>query len=358
MKILHRFVITSFLRIWIVALFASLSLFLSADFFEKIDDLIEMKVSVGTGIHYFAFRIPYMISQIFAPSLLIAAMLLYIQLHRHRESTAMKAAGISPVTYTIPTIVVGFILTVCFFFFREYVERPLFQSAENLWLSKKASLRHGSARLKDGGLWYATNKMVMHMKYYDPQKRVFHGVSIFFLDENFGLKHQIEADIMQWAGGKWYLYNVRKLELSGGRIRVYSEDMENLSINERPEDFTAIRSLPETITINQLVHLIRLMKQEKVNPRPYVLELFMRMAECLMALIALATATICANNRFFASNVIKIALGGTFLYAVTFGMLQVGFTLATAGYISPVTGTTFPLIFSATFLAWLYRSMD
>lgn len=352
LKILHRYLVVSFFKVFVVTLMGAVSVFLSVDFFEKIDDLLEVKVPVALAAKYFILKFPFMISQVFAPSVLLSVLFCYAIFHHRREIIAMKSAGLSYLEYTIPLIIAVSIVSLLFFFFREYVERPFTGKSEQLWSSKISHSHKKTAKWKESGIWYATKNAIFHLRYYDPQNKVFYKVSIFILKDDFELLKQINADSMRWAQGKWRLTNVKLFSFNGNTVTFRKEKSMVLDLREAPENFIAIRSLPETLSLNRLLKIIFMMKKEGISSRPYILELNVRFAEFIMVFVAGLIGTLAANHSLVAPSVIKIIISGGLLYTLCFGMLQIGIALASAGYVSPYVGIWAPPLAVTIFLGW------
>ncbi len=351
MKIIHRYLVTSYLKLLIIVTIASVSLFLSVDFFEKIDDLIEVKAPVSVAITYFALKLPFMVSQVFAISVMLSCLFTYSLMHKHREIIAMKASGISPREYILPAIVITLCLAILFFIFREYVERRLTVKSEGLWWSSISHSRKKSPKWRESGIWYATKDTIFHLRYYNPEDRTFYRVSIFLLSDDFKLQKQITARSMKWTGGSWELSNAIVLSFHNKEVSFTRRDRISINIKEAPEDFMIIRSLPENLEINRIIKIISMMKKEGINPRPYILEVNIRLAEAFMVLLAGTIAVVVANHSMIAPGIIKIITAGCLAYGLSFGLFQLGTAMASAGYVSPYFGVWFGPIITASLIA-------
>ncbi len=338
MKIIHKYLVTSYLKLLIVVLIASVSLFLSVDFFEKIDDLIEVKASVSIAATYFALKLPFMISQVFAVSVLLSWLFTYSLMHRHREIIAMKASGISPKEYILPAIIVTVCLSITFFLFREYLERRFTAQSESLWWSNISHSKKKTPKWRESGIWYATKKTIFHLRYYNPQNKTFYRVSLFLLSDDFRLKKQIIAKSMKWTGNMWELKNAVILGFQNREVTFTRKGKMLINIKEAPEDFMIIRSLPENLEISKIIKIISMMKKEGINPRPYILEVNIRLAEAFMVLLAGIIAAISANHYLIGPGIIKITATGCLTYGFSFGLFQLGTAMASAGYVSPYVG--------------------
>src|SRR4030067_2097758 len=99
MKILDRYIIKEFLRTLAVILLIFLSVFLIADLFERLDDIIENHSSIILITRYYAFKFPFMIFSVFPFAILFATLLTIRNLIVHNELVAVTSNSIS--IYTV-----------------------------------------------------------------------------------------------------------------------------------------------------------------------------------------------------------------------------------------------------------------
>lgn len=353
MKILHRYIFQHFLRYFLASLMGGVVLFLTADFFEKVDDLIEVSAPIPLAVHYFVLKLPFIITYIWAPSALMGALFTSVVFHRHRESVAIKAAGIGPRVYLVPVMILAALMAVSFFIFREIVEKPLTLKSEGIW--EKEIRDHGGAFARsEKGLWYATKNTIFRLGFYDPKHVIFYRVSVFVLNDHFLLDKRMEADVMKWNGNSWVLENVTVFSFSNGGVAVSSFPFHNASLDEKPQDLVAFRSFPETLGCRQLYRLIRIMKEEGLEAGSYEVEFMMRFSDAIWVFLACGIGIMVGNHRKFAPHTVRILSGGVVCYAISFGLYQAGIAISSVGILPSLPGIWSPFCF---ILAWGMREM-
>ena len=125
MKLIDRYVLQNFLRVFAIFFFSFTGLVLVIDAFQNLDafmTLAETQGNVFTVVaEYYGYRTLYFFDQASGILILISAMFTVAWLYRHNELTALLAAGISKARVVRPVIVAAAVVTMLAVLNRELV---------------------------------------------------------------------------------------------------------------------------------------------------------------------------------------------------------------------------------------------
>lgn len=121
MKLIDRYVLASFFRVFAWSILAFLAVFVLMDLIDHVDDFIDDEATLGAIGRYYLFRLPYLIDFVTPISMLLAAMFTVGLLSKNREYTALLAAGVSLFRLSRTLLVVGAIVAVAMLGWREFV---------------------------------------------------------------------------------------------------------------------------------------------------------------------------------------------------------------------------------------------
>ncbi|PIU30946.1 MAG: LPS export ABC transporter permease LptG [Syntrophobacteraceae bacterium CG07_land_8_20_14_0_80_61_8] len=347
MKIISRYLLKTYGSILSIALFGFLGLYLVIDVFEKVDDILEKQASLGDALQYFALKIPFIVTEGIPIAVLLATLITFGVLQRNREIVAFKAAGLSLATYGGPIVMATLVLAVGHIVLGENLARGMNVAAQKLWLEKiDRSPKH--LEWKHENVWYHGQGTIYQIRIYDTKAQTFHNVSLFFLDQDFKLQQRLDARALRWEAGRWIAEDGAVLDLNHDPVEQSRFQLRRLELEETPEDFASLDTLPEEMDTFQLYRYVKKTRDEGYSPTALEVELNYRLAfpltSIILAVIGMAISLKQGVHGRIASGIgLALAAGTAYL-----GLLQVGTALASAGILPPITGVwTGNLIFSA-----------
>lgn len=337
MKIASRYVLKHFLPVFFVALFAFVGLYLVIDFFEKLDDLLEVQVPFLIIWSYFLYKVPFILTQGIPMAALLATIIALGILNRNRELIAMKASGMSAATYGGPILLMALILSLFDFGISEIVARPMNRRAERIW-HHQVRREAPSVGWSKENVWFRGKNLIYQIRLYDQRKQILEKVSLFYLDSDFRLTQRLDARRLRWDGYQWVAEEGLILRFRGPEADQETFREINLHLDETPKDFAAIQMIPEELNWLDLYQYARKVSQEGYNSAPYGVELHTRIAFPLTTLILALLGISIALRQGLQGGIALgtgIALITAFLYLT---ILQIGSSLATAGILPPFLG--------------------
>ncbi len=136
MRILHRYVATSFLVIFGLTLFL-LTFVMSVGAMIKAIDLVARGVSFWSIVQVFFFNIPYLLMFTIPMSALTAVLLLFGRLSMENEITAMRASGVSLWQIISPVVIITILLSLACVYINSFL------GPESHYIRRKALVEVG-----------------------------------------------------------------------------------------------------------------------------------------------------------------------------------------------------------------------
>jgi len=95
MKLLDRYLMAQFAKNLALVLCSLVAIYLLVDFFERMDNFLEAKKTIGLAIKYLLLKLPFMYVQLIPVCILLAGVITLGILNQHFEFMALMASGIS-----------------------------------------------------------------------------------------------------------------------------------------------------------------------------------------------------------------------------------------------------------------------
>ena len=212
--ILDEYVLTEFLKMFLMVLFGFVVLMLVFTAFELIGDMIRNHIPTTTLGAYLLNLTPSMIYQITPLAVLLAVLVTFSLLQRSSELVAMKATGISIYRLVIPVFIIAGILACGLFAFDQYYLPQANRKQEALRNVIKG--RPAQTTLNPNEKWIFGQQHngepdhIFYYQFFDPDENAFANLSLFEFDANsFGLTKRIFASRAAWnpAARQWEFEN-------------------------------------------------------------------------------------------------------------------------------------------------------
>lgn len=351
--ILDRYLARGFIKIYAISLLCTAVLYLIVDFFDKIDNLLQAGASLWTSIRYFLFKIPLLISRVFAFAALFSILFSLGMLSRTQEITAMRSSGVSLRRISLPLLLLSILICVFTFFWNEALVPIFTRKAQYIYKTEiKKKQPKNLVGTKD--IWIRGEEAFISVDHFDTKKVVLEGVSVYLLNRDFTLKGMIEVPWARWNGTNW--------EAKGGTEWLFLPNGEmsqrqlnvSLPLVETPEDFKLLALGPEEFSFFDLRKQIADLKGKGFDTVQEEVDLQVKMAlplvSFLMVLLAIPFAL-----RHGPGGGMALSFGLTML--IGFGywfVLAFSVSLGHSGALPPLVAAWFPnliLLFVALFFS-------
>jgi lipopolysaccharide export system permease protein len=287
------------------------------------------------------FRVPFITERVLPFAVLVGAMFCYLNLSRRLELVVARSAGISAWQFTAPAIVIAWLIGAVM----TTVYNPI-----------SAILREQSTRLEadlfgfEGGFRDATSgfwlrqrneegQAVINAKSSRQQGIQLGGVSVFRFDASGHFQDRIEAKSATLEPGYWRLDGTR-FYVSG--IAPTEREIFRLKTALTPAQVGESFATPETVPFWSLSSYIDAAENAGLAASGYRLQYYQLLAQpfYLVAMVLLAAAV---SLRFFRfGGVQKIVLGGISAGFLLYVLAKITGDLSKAGMMAPMAAAGLP----------------
>lgn len=289
MKILDRYILNEFVKMFLLILASLVALYLIVDFFERIRMFLSKNASMGQMASYFLLTIPMILSQMIPVAVLLGSLMSFGILSKNSEITAIKANGLSLYRLSLPVIVASSVICIAAFLLSEFVTPHTNQKAKYVKLveiQKKGQM--GS--FKQNEIWYRGEQGIYNFSMFDPHTHTLRGIRIHFFEHNspgsMRLSQRIDAKEAVWANDRWEFRDLIITTFSRDGIpsikRVASR---TIPLSEEPSDFMVVQKDTEEMGLLELRRYTKKMRSEGYDTVRYQTDMHGKIAFPLVSII-------------------------------------------------------------------------
>lgn len=253
MTLLDRYLLKEFLRILLLVLATFAAIYLLVDFFERIDNFLEVKLPLSLAIRYFLLKIPLVVEQLMPVSILLSGVITMGLLNHRLELTALKAGGISLNRIVVPIMLGGTLASVTLVAMSQWL-LPVTISATNTIWYEKVNKDIPKGTIRKGRFFYRGKQgfYIFDQPYSIDQP--YSNFSYIVPDDRFGLQLMLTARTARWQQGGWLFFNGQVQRKAAGH-ELAVEPFARLSFNlpEKPADFFIPEYKYEEMSLSALV---------------------------------------------------------------------------------------------------------
>ncbi len=356
-RVLHRYVIREYLKVFSLSLTSLLLIYVIVLFFQKIDLLIKHQAPFYLIFLYLLYKIPEVIFQWTLPyGVLLATLLTLGTFSRHSEITAMKSGGVSLYRITFPLFFIVLFISLFAFLGNEYLV-PLTNQKTRYLLSVQVRKEAPASFFKNYKIWYRSDHHIFNIQLLDPKKKALKGFTLYEFDDKFRCTQRIEASEVTWVNGKWKFYNgsVRDFD-EGGSIQTTPFTELELSLPDRWESFQSIERQSREMSYTELRTYIQRIQSAGYDSTRYLVDLYAKLSypflNLIMILIGIPFALKTGRSGGVALSIgVSVMIG--FAYGVTF---YIFLSFGKSGVLSPFLSAWIPTILFA--LAGIFTLMS
>ena len=226
MKILTRYIVKEFLKIFTLTLAAFVSLYLIIDIFEQLGRLMTHHVQFGEGLAYFLCKIPFIFYQVTPVAVLVATLISLGIFVKHNEITAAMAGGIGALRFSLPLFIIAFAISMLNFILNESVI-PL-SNQKVITLEQTLEGTDRKTTFAQESIWFRDNMDIYSINYIEPQKGVLKGLTMYKLDNNFNVIQRLDTKEVNWINGAWIAAESRLMSFQEDKMLSASKEVGNI----------------------------------------------------------------------------------------------------------------------------------
>lgn len=347
MRIIGRYVLTEFLKVFGGSIAAFVLIYLVVDFLEKIDNFIEAGVGFASVGAFFLYSIPYIVFNVAPVAVLVAVLICLGLMAQHLEVVAVKTLGVSPVRLAAPILMLSLLISLGMLGLAESVIPRSSSLANDIW-KYEVQKRQDAASGRFENIWIRQDNAIFHLGLLDQQAKRISGLSVFRFGEGFRLDERLEARRAQKDNGGWEARDgFHKTYLEDGALKLEDFTSRKVFLPDLDRDFAKVNRPPEEMTLNQLYFYAQQVQRDGHDPTRYWVDFHMKISYPFICFIMAAIGLPLALRREKGGGIalgIGLGVGLSFLYLVTLGVAK---SLGYSGFLPPLLAAWTPnIIFS------------
>jgi len=237
MILLHRYILTHFIRNFVLITATFISIYLLVDFFERIDDFLEKGKSFGMIATFFFFKIPFIVDIMSPVCILLAGVVTLGMLNHSNELIALKAGGI-PLRKIVQPIVAAALGCVMLFLLMAQTILPGAVAVTNSIWDREVKGKTTMGIYRNGRYYYRGENGFYSFARPDRQQNVFTSFSYTTWNPAYQVRSLVTAETAVWDQGTWTLRNGQEQEAGSGErfaTEVFAE--RRFTFPEQPDAF-------------------------------------------------------------------------------------------------------------------------
>ncbi|MBF0170330.1 MAG: LPS export ABC transporter permease LptG [Nitrospinae bacterium] len=288
MKIIDRYILAEFFRIFLLAL-ATLAVFYEmVVFLDMVGYFVKFGATADEIARYMIFKLPMAIFHLTPICILLAALLTSATLSRHAEMTAMKGAGLSTFRIAAPVLIASAAVSGLMFLDSEYLF-PLSARETNRIYIEEIKGQARKSLFANEGFWYTGDDgAVWNIGHVDLARRRMSDLSIFRFDETgHRILRRATAREGTMVDGAWVFSGY--VERTFGHDGTFTEERWDkkevpLTLVES-EDFNKVALDPEEMNLAQMNEYVNDLKAKGYDATRYQAEMHAKLAFPLISLV-------------------------------------------------------------------------
>jgi LPS export ABC transporter permease LptG/LPS export ABC transporter permease LptF len=293
-RILDKYVVIEFLKIFFLVLGGFIVLILVFTVFDLLKDILSHDISWLIVGEYLINLVPYMLYTVAPLAVLIAVLVTFGVLNRNSEIIAMKASGISLYRLVIPIVSIAAVLSLSLFLFDQYYLPQANRKQEALRNIIKGKPAQTVLRPEQNWIFGQPHPgepdRIFYYQFFDPGRNEFANLSLFEFDPStFALTRRIFATRAVWNPdtASWRFLNGWQRDIVGANVSEYREFQQAsfAEIHEAPGYFQKEKLQSQEMNFGQLDRYIADLRQSGFDTMRLRVELWHKLAYPLMAVV-------------------------------------------------------------------------
>ncbi|MBC8526612.1 MAG: LptF/LptG family permease [Candidatus Cloacimonetes bacterium] len=256
MKIIDKYILKSFVRLYIIILLSFIAIFLIIEFFEKFGRFISENPRTLDVILYFICRIPYIIVLSSPVAVILSGLFLMQYLGKHNETIAIRSAGISIIRMSLPLFWCGLFLSIIIFILGDTLlpysedKRVYIQNVKIYNHPKRTIRMRSNIQYKDdeGRLYY--------IGFLDGYRNKIKNIDISELNENNEMVRKINSEYALWQSNidnsskDLIFYNGYIREFSDGKLTDFEQFHKKMIPYIKIQPIDLVKSVKDPLEMN------------------------------------------------------------------------------------------------------------
>jgi lipopolysaccharide export system permease protein len=337
-RILDRYIAAETSRTILVGLLAFITIFVSLDMVENVDDFVDNDVGLPTIFKYYAFQIPHIFTLTLPVAVLISCLFTVGRMARHSELIAIKASGVRFARTIVPLVAVGLVASLLSVGVSEIIEPEANSIVRNI---KSNEIRGGSRknqpRIRTNISYRGKNGIFYFAPEYDTRRNSMKDV-VVEKSTRGRLIFRLNAKQATWQDSLWIFTEawVRWFDDSGEVEReAYVPKGPFTGVSDDPSDIVREQRQPEEMSYRELSHLVSRIRESGGDATKYRVGLNMKISFPFTNLVVVLIGSPLSARLRRGGLAVGVGLGLSLTF-VYYGFIRVGQTLGDHSILPPL----------------------
>lgn len=333
-RIHDRYLLRSFLRVFLFAIVAFVIIYVTVNVFEEIDNFIDHDAKVIFIAKYYLYSLPFVLTYVVPVSLLLGTVFAMGVLARRNELTALLASGVSLTRVARPIFVTSLVIALFSIYFNDHVVSRANRRKDDVMHYDIEGRVRAHPDLKTDFRYLGEHGFVYLASTFDARSLTLYDVVVQQFQHDTVVR-RIDAKTAQWVNNRWLF--------AGGYVRTFKNGAENVAafdtltvheMDEKPADFAADEVDEDNMNLIELDHFINKVRRSGGSVEKYMVDLYFKFsfpfAGSIFVLIGVALAS--GKRKPSIATGFGLTLVVSFMY---YAVLRVGQTLGHNGVLPP-----------------------
>jgi lipopolysaccharide export system permease protein len=215
MKIISRYVVRSYLKVFYLCTGTFTAIYLTIDFLEKIARFAKAHGAPQHIALFFLWKIPEILNQVLPLAVLMATLLTLGMLSRNSELIAMRGSGMSLSRIAAPIISAALVISIFSLAIGEFIVPKSYSKmkyVEDILIARK----NPNAFFRQNNIWFRQESMILQARLFDPATWTMKGITLWQTAAGLVPTRRIEAEQGIFANGQWVLKEALVREITDG----------------------------------------------------------------------------------------------------------------------------------------------
>jgi lipopolysaccharide export system permease protein len=285
-RVLHRYIIREYLKIFALSLSSLMLIYIVVLFFLKMSLFNRHQAPFYLMFEYLLYKVPEATFQWTIPyAALLSTLLTLGTLSRYSEITAFKSGGISLYRITLPIIFIVLMISFFSFLGNDYLV-PFTNQKTRYLLDVKVRKEPPTSFFRNFKIWYRSDRRIFNIQLLDQKKKALEGFTLYEFDDQFRCVQRIDAKEVRWVDGKWRFYEgtMREFDESGS-IQMTSFEEMDFPMSEDWESFQKSGWGSDEMSYAELRTYIREIQASGYDATRYLVALYSKLSYPLLNVI-------------------------------------------------------------------------
>ncbi|MFA7165417.1 MAG: LptF/LptG family permease [Desulfoplanes sp.] len=345
-KILIRYLIRQNLFYLALVFGAGISIYFLIELFDRLDDFLKAGVSAKVIVIYFLAKTPLIIAQIFPAVFLLALIIQFSLMHRHREIVALQACAISFVEIGRVILLYSLVWSCLLFGFSQILGTKGYGIANRIWKEDVRKKQLNTQTLTN--IWFRDGRSTVKIRTFRPFQGTGTDAVVYTLSRNGrDVERILQAKTVSVKEGTWRFGDVTII--TPRTFSQKSKKIQELSLDTDPRTFVTLKSdhAPEYLSFWQLEDVIQGLTVAGSNVENLLTALYTKISyPC--ALVVMACMAIVLTLAL--PNVYACVVSGLLLIFAYYATFVIGSSAGDSGVLPPLLAAWLAnLIFGSVF---------